>query len=94
MQFSGFIEKVFAETEIKGKDNKSLSKREFLLTIDNGEFPKSICIEVWNDKVSDPNIVEGNLVSVECNIQAREFGGRYFNNIRAWKIEKDKNMPF
>ncbi len=92
MQFTGNIEKVFDKTEIKGKDDKSLPKREFLLTIENGDFPKSICIEVWNDKVSDPNIVEGSQVSVECNIQAREFGGRYFNNIRAWKIEKVKEQ--
>ncbi len=35
MQFIGNIEQVFAEKEIKGKDNKSLTKREFLLTIES-----------------------------------------------------------
>lgn len=90
MTFTGNIEQVFDETTIVGKDEKSLKKREFLLTIETGQFPKSICIEVWNDKVSDENIAIGKQVSVECSIQSREVGGRYFNNIRAWKIEKTK----
>lgn len=90
MTFTGNIEQVFDETTIIGKDDKSRTKREFLLTIETGQFPKSICIEVWKDKVSDPNIAIGNQVSVECSIQSREVGGRYFNNIRAWKIEKVK----
>lgn len=90
MNFNGLIEKIFPEVELGGKDGKSLKKREFLMNIETGQFPKLICVEVWNDKVSDQNIAIGNKVSVECSIQSREVGGRYFNNIRAWKIEKAK----
>jgi hypothetical protein len=90
MTFKGNIEQVFDETTIMNKDDKSLTKREFLLTIETGQFPKSICIEVWNEKISDPNIAIGNQVSVECSIQSRKVAGKYFNNIRAWKIEKIK----
>lgn len=90
MNFTGNISQIFDEKEIKAKDDKTLIKREFLLNIEAGQFPKSICVEVWNEKVSDPNIVVGNQVSVECSIQSREVDGRHFNNIRAWKIEKVK----
>lgn len=87
MKFQGTIEQVFPEVGIELEKNEYSMKKEFLLNIESGKFPKSICIEVWNDKASNPNIAVGNQVTVECAIQSRKAGERYFNNIKAYKID-------
>lgn len=87
MNFSGIIQQVFPIMEMTINSEPS-KKVEFLLEIESGKFPKNIVVEVWNDRVNNPNIVVGNQVSVEANLKSRKVGDRYFNNITAVKIEK------
>lgn len=89
MYFSGQITEVFPIVEMT-INNESSKKVEFLLEIEAGKFPKSIVIEVWNDKVNNPNIAVGNHVSVQANVKSRKVGDRYFNNITAQKIDLAK----
>lgn len=86
MNFSGLITNVFPVMEMTIEDKIS-KKIEFLLEIESGKFPKSIVIEVWNDKIENLNIAVGNQVSVEANLKSRKVGNRYFNNITAQKID-------
>lgn len=86
MNFVGQIKEIFPIMEMT-INNEPSKKLEFLLQIETSKFPKSIVIEVWNDKVDNPNIAVGNQVSVEANIKSRKVGERYFNNITASKIE-------
>lgn len=89
MTFTGTIQEVFPIMEMT--INTELSKKvEFLLEIESGQFPKSVIIEVWNEKIENPNIIVGNQVSVEANLKSRKVGDRYFNNITARTIEQVK----
>lgn len=87
MTFNGKIAEVFPIMEMT-INNEPSKKVEFLLEIESGKFPKNIVVEVWNDRVNNPNIAVGNHVSVEANLKSRKVGDRYFNNITAVKIEK------
>ncbi|MCI1779184.1 MAG: DUF3127 domain-containing protein [Bacteroidales bacterium] len=66
------------------------SKEEFVVeTLDR--FPKKICMSVWGeDKVKElDGFKEGDLLSVSVNIESREYNGRWYTDVRAWKIQKD-----
>lgn len=53
-------------------------------------YPKKACFEIFGeDKInqSAPMLQIGNLVKVSFDIDAREWQGRWFNSVRAWKVE-------
>lgn len=62
--------------------------REFVVTVEEGNYPQDIALQFVNDKVSllDPLQV-GQEVTVSFDIRGREYNGRYFNNLNAWKLQ-------
>jgi hypothetical protein len=62
--------------------------REFVVTVEDGKYPQDICLQFVQDKVSLLDTVQpGQDVTVAFDIRGREYNGRYFNNLQAWKIE-------
>lgn len=68
------------------KAGKEWSKQEFVIESEE-QFPKSICFTLFGDKLSLLNgIKTGMQVEVFFNVESREFGGKWYHNINAWKI--------
>ena len=65
------------------------SKQEFILEYQEGNFPSQVCLNVWGeDKVRELGKYQvGDKVRVSFNLSAREYNGRWYNDIRAWRIE-------
>ncbi len=62
--------------------------REFVVTVEDGNYPQDIALQFVNDKVSLlDNIQTGQEVTVSFDIRGREYNGRYFNNLNAWKLQ-------
>ena len=63
------------------------SKREFVLTNEEGKFPQDIAFEFIKDRMSLlDNVNQGDVVTVSFDIRGREHNGRYYNNLNAWRI--------
>lgn len=65
-------------------------KQDFIVeTIET--YPRKICMNVWGeDKVAELsgyNIGENLTISV--NIESREFNGRWYTDVRAWRIQRE-----
>ena len=64
------------------------TKREVVVTVEDGKYPQEICLEFVQDKVSLlDNVQPGQEVTISFDIRGREYNGRYFNNLQAWKIQ-------
>ena len=65
------------------------SKQEFILEYQEGNFPSQVCMNVWgDDKVRDLDKYQvGDKVKVSFNLSSREFNGRWYTDVRAWRIE-------
>lgn len=64
------------------------TKRELIVTVEDGKYPQEISLECLQDKVSLlDGLNVGQEVKVSFDIRGREYNGRYFNNLVAWKIE-------
>lgn len=94
MELSGRIKVVMDLVQI----NATMNKREFVVTTDE-KYAQDILFETFNEKTS---ILEsykaGDVVRVSFDIRGREYNGRYYNNLRAWKIDRvgadnATNMP-
>ena len=62
-------------------------KQEFVITTQE-DYPVDICFTLFNDKLSlIDGIGEGQTVTVWFNLQSREYSGKHYHNVNAWKID-------
>lgn len=50
------------------------------------QYPKKLAFDVTNDKIDQLNIQFGEILTVQFDINAREYNGRWFNSINAWNV--------
>lgn len=53
------------------------------------QYPKKICFVVWGDKIDEYAIRENDAVTVSVDIESREFNGRWYTDVKAWKVVKE-----
>jgi hypothetical protein len=88
LEITGRLNLFLPEVNGTGKNGTSWSKRDFIIeTVDN--FPKKICISAWGDKTAELNgIGIGEMIKVSFDVQSREYNGKWYTDLRAWKIER------
>ena len=71
------------------------SKQEFVIEYQEGNYPTQVCFNVWGeDKVKDlEKFQAGESVKVSFNLSSREYNGRWYSDIRAWRIEHAGEAP-
>lgn len=65
------------------------SKQEFVLEFQDGNFSSNAVFSVWGaDKVRDLEVYAiGSQVKVSFGISSREYNGRWYTDLRAWRIQ-------
>jgi hypothetical protein len=84
MEFKGKV------TFIGGADviSEKLTKRIFVIEIQNGQYKDNLAFELINNKVDLVDGVSvGDTVTVGANISSREWNGKWFTQASAWKID-------
>lgn len=88
LQIKGKITEVLRAESGVSKAGNEWKKQEFVVETTE-QFPKKICFTLFNDKTSLlEGFQAGSEVEVSFNLESREFNGKWFHNINAWKIEK------
>ena len=63
------------------------SKQEFVVEYMDGNFPSSAAFTAWDDKVKElARFQVGDAVKVSFAIKGREYNGRWYNDLRIWRI--------
>jgi hypothetical protein len=58
------------------------------------QFPRKICIAAWTNSIPVLDTFQiGEMVSVSVNIESREFNGKWYTDIRAWRIDRPGQQP-
>ena len=85
MQLTAKLTAILPEQSGAGK-NGPWKKQDIIVETD-GQYPKKVCISLWGEKF-DRNILRvGNRLSISCDIESREFNGKWYTDVKAWKIE-------
>ena len=85
MDISGKVIQVLPLQTGQGK-NGEWRKQDFVIEVP-GQYPKKVCIAVWGDKIDASSLKEGKDVTVSFDIESREFNGKWYTDVKAWKIE-------
>ena len=60
-----------------------------------GQFPRRVLVSVWDENAYNTIAAvqqQGGLIHITCSIDAREYNGRWFNDIRAFRAEPYNGM--
>jgi hypothetical protein len=61
---------------------------------DHGDFPRKMCFDVFGeDKIKQFNIQPNEEMTVSFDIDAHKWQDRWFNSIRAWKVDRSAQGP-
>ncbi len=86
MEVKGRVEQILPVQSGVSKAGKEWSKQEFVIETEE-QFPKKVCFTLFGDKLSLLNGINvGSEVEVAFNLESREFSGKWYHNINAWRI--------
>lgn len=90
MEITGKIIAILEERSGTSSSGREWRVQSYLLeTLENTQYnqPK-MQFDVWgSDRIAAMNIQQGMIYKISFDIDAREYNGRWFNTIRAWKAE-------
>lgn len=87
MEIQGKIIAVLPTATGEGKNGTWRVQSYVLETLE--QYPRKVCFEVFGDKIDQYPIAIDDMVNVSFDINSREWNGRWFTSIRAWKIDKN-----
>jgi hypothetical protein len=85
MNIKGKITQVLPVQSGEGK--KGQWKRQQVIIEIPGPYPKSICVSVWGSLINESILIVGNNLDVSIDIESKEFNGKWYTDVKAWKIE-------
>lgn len=91
----GKIQQILKPESGVSRAGKEWKKQEFVIETEE-QFPRKVCFTLFGDKTAlIEGLASGQEVEVSFNIESREYNGKWFHNINAWKIETavNENIP-
>lgn len=85
MQLTGTLYKVLPLQTGTGK-NGTWKKQDIILETE-GNFPKKVCLSIWGDKIDEQKLQPGNRLTIDFDIESREYNGRWYTDVKAWRVE-------
>lgn len=88
MEFTGRIIKALDQrTGVSNRTGNPWKMQDFVIEETMGQFPKRMVFNVFGEEnLNRFNLQEGQEVTVSFDINAREYNGRWYNDIRAWNV--------
>ena len=87
MEFNGKVIQVFEQKSgVSQSTGKEWRSQEFVVET-HDQYPKKCCFKAFNDVCNVVPAV-GDEVKVSFDIDCREYNGRWYNDVKAYKVEK------
>ena len=68
--------------------NRKRKKRNVIVETD-GQYPKKVCVSIWGDKIEESKLVPGNRLKIDFDVESREYNGRWYTDVKAWRVDVD-----
>ena len=93
MEITGVVKSVMPTQTGTSQSGKAWQKREFIIEETVGNYPNSLVITAFGDRVEKLNTLRvGDYVTARFDTQVREYNGRAFNNITLYDITQPQSQ--
>lgn len=86
MELIGKIIKVLPLQSGTGK-NGTWKKQDYVIET-TGQVSRKVCFNIWGDKIDQYKLAEGNDVKVSFDLESREYNGKWYTDVKAWKVDR------
>ena len=91
MEIIGKVVQLGALTE--GNSARGPWRKQDLIIETLEQYPKKICLVCWNERVNEANsFAIGQTIKVQISIESREYNGRWFTDVRAFRFDVEPSM--
>lgn len=73
--------------------NGQWKKQDIIVETEGSAYPKKVCISIWGDKIDAGQLQPGNQLKIDFDVESREYNGRWYTDVKAWKIEATASAP-
>ncbi len=88
MEISGKIIAVLPLQQGTSKAGNPWQLQSYVLETQE-QYPKKVCFEIFGeDRIKNNSCQIDELVTVSYDLESREFNGRWYTSVRAWKVVK------
>ena len=93
MELTGKIIAVLpAKSGVSPKTGNSWMTQEYVIEVP-GQYPKRCAFSVFGeDRIKLFNIQSGEDITIQFDIEAREFNGRWYNDVRVYNVLRAQNQ--
>ncbi len=70
--------------------NGQWRKQDVIVETD-GLSPKKVCVSIWGDKIDNAQLHIGNTLTISYELESREYNGKWYTDVKAFKIELVNN---
>ncbi|MDR3340470.1 MAG: DUF3127 domain-containing protein [Candidatus Symbiothrix sp.] len=92
MQLTAKLIQVLPLESGMGRNGSEWKKQSIILETD-GQYPKKVCVAVWGDKINPTLLQIGNSLTIDFDVESREYNGRWYTDVKAWKVESAGSSP-
>jgi hypothetical protein len=86
MELQGTLKQILPIESGESKSGKTWQKQTIIIETADA-YPKQIAVEVSEKALSRlQDYSEGMTITCSINIESREYNGRWFTSVKAWKI--------
>ena len=85
MEFEGVVYKILPPTS--GTSARGEWKRQDVVFELPQEFSRKICVTFFNKDSEVAQLHEGMACTVSVNVESREFNGRWYTDVKAWRVQ-------
>lgn len=86
MEFEGTVYKIMPVT--KGTSARGeWQRQDVVFEMQDGAYARKICVTFFNRPDDVARLKEGATYSVSVNIESREYNGRWYTDVREWRIQ-------
>ena len=73
--------------ETKGVSARGEWQRQDVIFEMPQEYNRKVCVTFFNKPTDAAALVEGQTYIVSVNVESREFNGRWYTDVRAWRVQ-------
>ena len=88
MEFEGTVFRIMPATS--GQSARGAWQRQEVIfdMKSQSQYPRKICVTFFNKPEEVARLTVGTEYTVSIDVESREYNGKWYTDVRAWKLEK------
>ena len=64
-----------------GESKNGTWRKQDVIVITEGQYPKKICVSIWGDKINESQLQVGNSLIMSYELESHEFNNKWYTDV-------------